>query len=110
MNTLKKKFGQRVKELRKSLKYTQEQVAQLIDIEPPNVSKLESGLHFPQPENIEKLAKALNVEVKELFDFDHIKSRDELIDAIDKQLQELTSKELEYFHKSLINYKIIKNL
>ena len=99
MNTLKKKFGKRIKELRRSLKLTQEQIAQMIDIEPPNISKMESGLHFPQPENIEKLANALNVEVKDLFDFEHITSREMLKTNIIENLNTLNDKELQYIYK-----------
>lgn len=108
MNTLKKKFGQRVKELRKSLKLTQEQIAQMIDIEPPNISKLESGLHFPQPENIEKLANALNVEVKDLFDFKHITSNEILKTNIIENLNTLNDKELRYIYKMVNGIKGLK--
>ena len=63
MDSFKKKFGKRVKELRKKEGLTQEQVAEIVNIEPPNISKMENGLHFPQPENIEKLSKALSIEI-----------------------------------------------
>ena len=71
MTSLKRKFGKRLKELRKSKGLIQEQLAELINIEPPNISRIESGTHFPQPENIEKIAQVLNISVKELFDFEH---------------------------------------
>ena len=44
-----------IKELRKLKGLTQEQIAELINIEPPNISKIESGTHFPQPENIDPI-------------------------------------------------------
>ena len=78
MTSLKQKFGKRVREIRKSKGLTQEQIAELINIEPPNVSKMESGLHFPQPDKIEKLAKALDVNIQELFDFEHIQKKQDL--------------------------------
>ena len=82
MKSLKYKFGKRVRELRKSRGITQEQIAELINIEPPNVSKMENGMHFPQPDKIEKIAKALNVEIYDLFDFEHHNDRIELLNKI----------------------------
>jgi transcriptional regulator with XRE-family HTH domain len=54
MSSLKDKFGKRVKEIRKGKGITQEQLAESVNIEPPNISKIECGMHFPQPDKIEK--------------------------------------------------------
>ena len=108
MDSLKKKFGKRVKELRKKEGLTQEQVAEIVNIEPPNISKMENGLHFPQPENIEKLSKALNVEIKELFDFSHLMQDEKLIDDITKELKNLPSSELMYIFKTIQNLKLLR--
>jgi len=68
---VKKMLGLRIKELRKFRKMTQEQLAELIDIEPNNVSKIENGKNYPSPENLAKIALALNIEIHELFIFDN---------------------------------------
>ena len=101
MSAFKKQFGKRIKEIRKNKGLTQEQIAEKIGIEPPNVSKLESGMHFPLPENIEKIAKALNVDVKELFDFEHHKTPEELKFEIQKMIDNNPDKLKEI-------YKLIK--
>ena len=54
MKNLKEKFGKRMKEMRKAKKLTQEHLAELVGIEPQNLSKIECGMHFPQPDKIEK--------------------------------------------------------
>lgn len=108
MNSFKKKFGQRVKELRKMRGLTQEQIAEIVNIEPPNISKMENGLHFPQPENIEKLSKALNVDIKDLFDFSHIIQDVNLISNITKELKNLSSKELRYIFKTIQDIKLLR--
>lgn len=108
MSNLKKKFGKRVKELRKSRGLTQEKIAELINIEPPNISKMESGTHFPLPENIEKLAKALDVEVKDLFDFEHFQTKNTLISQINDFFNKTDLKDIELmykFSKNLQEYK-----
>lgn len=108
MSSLKQKFGRRVKELRKSKGLTQEQIAELINIEPPNVSKLENGLHFPQPEKIEKIAKALDVTIHDLFDFEHIQKKQDLIKHIKSMIDELDIKALELVYKFICNLRLYK--
>ncbi len=68
---VKKLLGSRIKELRKFRKMTQEKLAELIDIEPNNVSKIEIGKNYPSPDNLAKIALALNIEIYELFMFDN---------------------------------------
>ena len=109
MANFKSKFGQRVKELRKSKGYTQEKVAELIGIEPPNISKLEKGTHFPLPENIEKLAKALNVNIKDLFDFEHYDDEIILKTEIKEYLDKAESKEIEFIYKLIVNLNQFKS-
>ena len=104
MDGLKKKFGLRVKELRKSLAMTQEQLAEKIGMDTPNLCRMENGTHFPQTKNLVKLAQALNVEVKDLFDFKHINTKEVLIKNICNFLQNASHKDIEFV------YKIIKNL
>jgi len=65
----KKLFGQKIKELRKTRKLTQEQLAELIGTDDKHISALERGIYFPKYENIEKLATVFNVELHELFYF-----------------------------------------
>ena len=108
MTSLKQKFGKRVRELRKSKGFTQEQIAEIINIEPPNVSKMENGLHFPQPDKIEKIAKALNVDVHELFDFEHIQKKQDLVKYIKASLDNFDTKTLELVYKFIYNLKLYK--
>ena len=68
---VKRMLGLRIKEFRKFRKMTQEQLAELIGIEPHNVSKIEIGKNYPTPENLAKIALALNIEIHELFMFDN---------------------------------------
>ena len=51
---VKKLLGNRIKEIRKERKITQEKLAELIDIEPNNVSKIENGKNYPSAENLAK--------------------------------------------------------
>ncbi len=100
---MKKMFGQRVRELRVAKKLTQETVAELIDIQPENYSRIENGLSFPKPENIVKLSKVLDVEIAELFQFSHLNDYEKILDAIIEKLK--SDKET-----TVITYKFLKSL
>lgn len=108
MVSLKHKFGKRVKELRKQAGLTQEQMAELIGIEPPNISKMENGMHFPQPEKIEKIANALNVNIFDLFEFEHLQKRDDLIKYIKSEIDNFDEKKIELVYKFIYNLKLYR--
>ena len=96
-------FGQRLRELRVAKKLTQETVAELIDIQPENYSRIENGLSFPKPENIVKLSKVLGVEIAELFQFSHLNDYEKILDAIIEKLK--SDKDTTF-----ITYKFLKSL
>ncbi len=79
---IKKSFGEKIKRLRKLRHYTQEEFAEMIDIAPRNLSKIEVGTNFVTAETLEKILVALNVTTEELFANDHIKDKKELISEI----------------------------
>jgi len=108
MANLKSKFGKRVKEIRKSKGYTQEQIAEIIGIEPPNISKLEKGVHFPNPDNIEKLANALNSDIKDLFDFGHFEDKSTIKTKLKNYIDEANDKEIEFVYKFIVALDLYK--
>jgi len=69
MTTLRAKFGRRLRQLRRQKDLTQEQLAEAAEVSVDFISNVERGINAPSFESIERLAKALGVELKELFDF-----------------------------------------
>jgi DNA-binding XRE family transcriptional regulator len=67
---LRRKFGKRVRYLRRDRDMTQEQLAELTDLSVNSISQIETGQSSPSLETIVKIAKALEVDVGELFKFD----------------------------------------
>lgn len=72
----KELLGLKIKELRKQKKLTQEQLAEILNLDIGYVSKLEVGRNFPAIGTLEKIAKALEVELYELFQFTAAKEND----------------------------------
>jgi transcriptional regulator with XRE-family HTH domain len=63
----RKRFGQRVRQLRLARALTQEQLAQLAGLHPTYVGGIERGERNLGLDNVLKLAKALAVHPSELF-------------------------------------------
>ena len=67
MATTKEKLGKRVQKLRKSLGYTQEELAEKLNISRTHMGHIEQGRKSPSLKLIDKLARTLKVKVPELF-------------------------------------------
>ncbi len=104
MAELKKLLGRRIQELRKANNLKQEELAEIINIATRNLSNIETGRCFPSPENIEKLANALNCKIKDLFDFDHQQDDVDLYDEITSRIKTISRDRLQDI------YKITKSL
>ena len=70
---LQRKLGQRIASLRKGRKLTQEQLAEAVGCSVGFISLVERGVNAPSVAGLEKFAKVLKVEVRELFTFEEKK-------------------------------------
>lgn len=70
---LQQRLGRRIAALRKGRKFTQEQLAEALACSVEFVSLVERGVNAPSVAGLEKFAKILKVEVKELFTFEEKK-------------------------------------
>lgn len=103
---IRKELGEKIKRLRKEQGYTQEQFAEMIDISSRNMSNIEQGISFPKPETLEKIVKSFEITTDKLFAADHIKSKIELLNNINKYIDKIKNNE-----KMLeIVYKILRDL
>ena len=67
----RKLLGRRIKSLRQARGYTQEQLAELIDINAKYLSSIERGAENPTLDLFLRLAKGLRVDLYEIFQFEH---------------------------------------
>jgi transcriptional regulator with XRE-family HTH domain len=70
---LQKKLGQRLAELRRGRKLTQEQMAEAISCSVEFISLVERGVNAPSVAGLEKFARVLKVQVRDLFTFEEKK-------------------------------------
>lgn len=67
MATIYQRFGINVRDIRKKRDLKQEKLASLIDREPRTIIDIEAGRRNPTLKTIYKIAKALQVDVADLF-------------------------------------------
>lgn len=67
---LQKKLGQHIADLRRARELTQEQLAEAVECSVEFISLVERGVNAPSVAGLEKFAKALRVEVRDLFSFE----------------------------------------
>lgn len=104
MNNIKQLLGNRIRELRRNLGITQEQLAEIINIDQRNLSNIECGVTFPS-KSLGAIAEALQVNLKDLFDFEHtIINSSEMKEFIIDSVEKLDDKNLK------IIYRLIKSM
>ena len=99
---VKKRIGKRIQELRVKRNLKQSELAEMIDIATKTQSCIETGKNYPTAENIEKYAKAFNVDIAEILKIEHIKSTDDMRNEIFSMLKSANEEEI------LLLYKLLK--
>lgn len=69
MVTIYSRFGNKVRELRKKRKISQQELAEKSHMDFTSISEIESGLRNPYLKTIYKIAHALGIKLSELLDF-----------------------------------------
>jgi len=108
MQTLSTLLGQRIKEIRESKNIKQIELANMIEIEPTNLSKIEKGVHLPKDETINKITRALGTDMKNLFNFEHLQSKENLLKEINELLRTSRLDDLQFFYRVLLSYNETK--
>ncbi len=102
MDNIKILFGKKIREYRKKFGYTQARLAELVGVDDKHISCIESGKNFPSPDLISRFADALNVEPKDLFEFNYLKNPQNLKKEIFSMVNNLSDENL------ILAYKYIK--
>lgn len=71
MNNIKRSFGAKLKEIRKRNNYTQEALAEKLDLSTRQLIRIENGQNFPSVETLGKISSLFKIDLQSLFDFDN---------------------------------------
>lgn len=83
---------------------TQDQLAEFVGVEARQISRIETGKCFTTLDNLKKFSLIFNVEIKDMFNFSHFKTKDELIGLISVMLESASEEDCRKI------FKIIKEL
>lgn len=100
-----KNFGKHIQKLRESKGYSQEQLAELVGVEYQTISRIETGRYFTSFDKLHKIAKALGLTIKDLFDFPEDEmTKIDLIKIITKEIKSFDIQDLRNIHKMINLY------
>ncbi len=104
--SIKKELGKRIKKMRVERGYTQDKMAEIIDISQKALSSIELGENFVSAETLDKILSAFEITAEELFATNRYKDSQELLKMINKNIAQIgdNSEKLE------IIYNLTKSL
>ena len=101
MSNQKELLGKRIKELRKQKGYTQDYLAEKLKIEPRQLSKLETGKHYPSFETIIALLETFGITFEELISFEHLNSANDIRKTLLKDIENIDDSKIQSVYKIL---------
>ena len=83
------KLGKRVKKMRKSVKITQQKLAEKVGLSDKYIGAIERGERSPSVKTLDKIANALGIELLELFYFeeDEVASKETILQSLMDRLK-----------------------
>jgi len=99
MKPIRKLLGERIRELRKAKGYTQEQLAELVGVEPRHISRVEGGYSSPSIDRLARVSEVLGVPIKDLFDFMHLNESGERLKDIDTAIKGMSEEYQQILYK-----------
>ena len=94
MKSTQQMLGERIKELRKAKGLSQNSLSEKVDIETKHLSRIEVGKSYPSLDTLQRIAKALEADLKDFFDFTPEMTREQCLKRISTLLKNASSSEL----------------
>lgn len=89
--SIKKELGKKIKRMRINKGFTQEKLAEMIDISQRALSSIELGENFVSAETLDKLLLAFEITSEELFATNNLKEPNELIKLINQNIATISN-------------------
>ena len=86
---IKQEIGKKIKRIRLEKGYTQEKLAEMIDISQKALSSIEVAENFLKAETLDKILTTLDITAEELFATNHLKNTTELLRMININLAQI---------------------
>lgn len=103
MNYSKTKMGEALKRFRVNRGLTQHDFAELVGLTEKQISKIETGVHYPKFENFVKMMSILNVSMRD-FDVENVQEKSSVRRNIVKIINRTPEEDLKYY------FALVKNI
>lgn len=101
MSDTKKYLGARIQEIRKKKNLKQSELAELVEIDPKHMSKIECGRCFPSFDLLDKIAQRLNTPVSDFLETKHLQDRAVLLGEIIDKLKNASDEKIHIVYQVL---------
>ncbi len=108
MNNSKIEIGENIKKNRVIRGITQHELAEKVGLTEKQISKIETGIHYPKFENFVKILGALNITMKE-FDMENVSEQSSTLKSILKIIYSANEEELKYYLSLFKTIQKIRN-
>lgn len=89
-------FGNHLKAIRKSVRWSQSDLARHTDLSVEAISNLERGMNHPSFQTLERLSRAFNIPMRDFFEFDEAgRANSELLAELMTAARQLDHSDLE---------------
>lgn len=99
-------IGEKIKEIRRTKKISQEKLAEMIHMNHRTINRIENCHTMPTVETLDKIARALSVRLSDFFETQNLQTRESIIENITNIAHNLPDKELRNFYKAIYNFFI----
>ena len=91
-------LGLKIRALRKSQNYTQEQFSEMIDVSPRHMVKIENGQVYPSFVTLKKISEKLGVSIQSLFENDYYDKIENLKQKLHNYIDSLDDKNTRFLY------------
>ena len=94
-------IGSKIKELRRNRHLSQEELADIINVNFRTIQRIETGRNVPSLETLSKLAQAFEINIRDFFNFEYLKDRKEIIGSVNEILNKMDDEKLRTFYRAV---------
>lgn len=99
-----KDISKRIRELRKAMKLTQSQFAEMVNLSEDSIGKIERGVSVPTIDTLNKIAEGLKITLSEVLEetLQKVKSQNQAIADFIKYLKTKSNEDVRLIHEVAI--------
>lgn len=99
-----KLIGQKIKQIRKKRKISQEKLAEMVSMNHRSIVRIENAQTMPTLETLRKIANVLNVDIVDFFKTETLESKEEIIEKIIDYLNNATETDVKTFYNAVYSF------